>query len=59
LESPDVSLSLQLYNYFEDDTYVYLVLEMCHNGELYSHLKTNGEVLNEDQGSTCNSAGFF
>uniref|UniRef100_A0A4W4EL86 Serine/threonine-protein kinase PLK4 n=1 Tax=Electrophorus electricus TaxID=8005 RepID=A0A4W4EL86_ELEEL len=25
---------LELYNYFEDSNYVYLVLEMCHNGEM-------------------------
>ena len=43
---------LQLYNYFEDDSYVYLVLEMCHNGELYSYLKTNSKVLDEDEGKT-------
>ncbi|CAB1330955.1 unnamed protein product [Coregonus sp. 'balchen'] len=28
---------LELYNYFEDSNYVYLVLEMCHNGEMTQH----------------------
>uniref|UniRef100_A0A8C2ZCZ8 non-specific serine/threonine protein kinase n=1 Tax=Cyclopterus lumpus TaxID=8103 RepID=A0A8C2ZCZ8_CYCLU len=30
---------LELYNYFEDSNYVYLVLEMCHSGEMSRHLK--------------------
>ncbi|KAF3701219.1 Serine/threonine-protein kinase PLK4 [Channa argus] len=30
---------LELYNYFEDSNYVYLVLEMCHNGEMSRYLK--------------------
>ncbi|CAH1776949.1 unnamed protein product [Owenia fusiformis] len=41
---------LELYNYFEDEHYVYLVLEMCHNGELYRYLKTNCKVFTEDEG---------
>ncbi|XP_013418582.1 serine/threonine-protein kinase PLK4 [Lingula anatina] len=40
---------LELYNYFEDSNYVYLVLEMCHNGELYRYLKTNCKVLSEQE----------
>ncbi|ELU12783.1 hypothetical protein CAPTEDRAFT_221177 [Capitella teleta] len=40
---------LELYNYFEDEAYVYLVLEMCHNGELYSYLRANSRVLSEDE----------
>ncbi|XP_052077146.1 serine/threonine-protein kinase PLK4-like isoform X2 [Mytilus californianus] len=38
---------LELYNYFEDSNYVYLVLEICHNGELNRYLKANCKVLSE------------
>lgn len=30
---------LELYTFFEDQNYVYLVLELCHNGELQQYLK--------------------
>lgn len=30
---------LQLFHYFEDDSNVYLVMELCEKGELYSFLK--------------------
>lgn len=30
---------LELYVYFEDDNYVYLVLELCDNGELQQYVK--------------------
>lgn len=40
---------LELYNYFEDNNYVYLILEMCHNGELQRYLKSNCRVLSEDE----------
>ncbi|XP_050415388.1 serine/threonine-protein kinase PLK4 isoform X2 [Patella vulgata] len=40
---------LELYNYFEDSNYVYLVIEMCHNGELQRFLKSNCKVLTEDE----------
>ena len=43
-------LCFQLYNYFEDNNYVYLILEMCHNGELQRYLKSNCKVLSEDEG---------
>ncbi|XP_076642183.1 polo like kinase SAK isoform X1 [Halictus rubicundus] len=33
---------LELYTFFEDANYVYLVLELCHNGELQRFLKTQG-----------------
>nr|KAG5706237.1 hypothetical protein BaRGS_019564 [Batillaria attramentaria] len=36
-----------LYNYFEDSNYVYLVLEMCHNGEFQRYLRTESRVLTE------------
>ena len=39
-----------MYTYFEDSNYVYLVVELCQNGELYRYLKTNAKVLSEDQG---------
>lgn len=41
---------LELFNYFEDTNYVYLVVEMCHNGELNRYLKTTQTKLTEDEG---------
>lgn len=35
---------LELYTFFEDANYVYLVLELCHNGELQQYLKKHNEV---------------
>ncbi|KAM7403042.1 hypothetical protein PAMA_003798 [Pampus argenteus] len=40
---------LELYNYFEDSNYVYLVLEMCHNGEMSRYLKEQKMAFSEDQ----------
>nr|XP_019940527.1 PREDICTED: serine/threonine-protein kinase PLK4 [Paralichthys olivaceus] len=40
---------LELYNYFEDSNYVYLVLEMCHNGELTRYLKERKMPFSEDE----------
>ena len=39
---------LELYSYFEDRNYVYLVLELCHNGALDRFLKTT--KLTETEG---------
>lgn len=41
---------LELYNYFEDSNYVYLVLEVCHNGELNRYLRTAKKRLTEEEG---------
>lgn len=41
---------LKLYNYFEDSNYVYLVLEMCHNGEMGRYLKDRKASFSEDEG---------
>ena len=41
---------MQLYNYFEDSNYVYLVLEMAACGELNRYLKTSRRKLNEAEG---------
>lgn len=38
---------LQLYTVFRDLQYFYLVLELCHNGELNQYLKRNGNKLSE------------
>lgn len=38
---------LELYTFFEDCRHVYLVLELCHNGELLQYLKRNGNKLSE------------
>uniref|UniRef100_A0A8C9Z1D9 Serine/threonine-protein kinase PLK4 n=1 Tax=Sander lucioperca TaxID=283035 RepID=A0A8C9Z1D9_SANLU len=40
---------LELYNYFEDSNYVYLVLEMCHNGEMSRYLKEKEIAFCEDE----------
>ncbi|XP_034196457.2 polo like kinase SAK [Osmia lignaria lignaria] len=41
---------LELYTFFEDANYVYLVLELCHNGELQRFLKLQGSrSLPEEQ----------
>lgn len=42
---------LELYTFFEDVNFVYLVLELCHNGELQQYLKKNNEVLSEPEAS--------
>lgn len=49
LKHPNV---LELYNYFEDSNYVYLVLELCQNKELNQYLKTKQERLTEPEGRT-------
>ena len=41
---------LELYTFFEDSNYVYLVLELCHSGELQRYLKKNNRILSEDEG---------
>ncbi|XP_051942927.1 serine/threonine-protein kinase PLK4 isoform X2 [Hippocampus zosterae] len=40
---------LELYNYFEDKNYVYLVLEMCHNGEMGRYLKERKVPFSEEE----------
>ncbi|CAF0731588.1 unnamed protein product [Brachionus calyciflorus] len=41
---------LELYTFFEDKNYVYLVLELCHNGEMQRYLKTRQKAnLDEDE----------
>ncbi|XP_072171640.1 serine/threonine-protein kinase PLK4-like [Diadema setosum] len=40
---------LELYSYFEDSNYVYLVLEYCQNGELLRYLKKKVKVFTEDE----------
>ncbi|KAK7806662.1 hypothetical protein U0070_021933 [Myodes glareolus] len=46
LKHPSV---LELYNYFEDNNYVYLVLEMCHNGEMNRYLKNRMKPFSESE----------
>jgi len=41
---------LQLYTFFEDENYVYLVLEICKNGELQRFLRTTASRLSEMEG---------
>ncbi|PVD34362.1 hypothetical protein C0Q70_05633 [Pomacea canaliculata] len=40
---------LEIYDYDEDNKYVYLVLELCHNGEFLHYLDSQGGVLTEDE----------
>nr|XP_033794868.1 serine/threonine-protein kinase PLK4 isoform X2 [Geotrypetes seraphini] len=40
---------LELYNYFEDSNYVYLILEMCHNGEMSRCLKNRKKPFSEEE----------
>lgn len=48
LKHPSV---VELYNYFEDRQYVYLVVEYCQGGELQSYLQARGEPLDEAEAS--------
>lgn len=41
---------LELYTFFEDANYVYLILELCHNGELQQYIKK--KMLTESEAST-------
>ncbi|GAB6031374.1 Serine/threonine-protein kinase plk4 [Chamberlinius hualienensis] len=40
---------LKLYKYFDDHRHVYLILELCHNGEMDSYIKKHTKVLTEDE----------
>lgn len=39
-----------MFGYFEDRNYVYLVLELCHNGELQQYLKKMHCGMSEEEG---------
>lgn len=42
---------LEVYTFFENSNYVYLVLELCQNGELQRYLKMQGSLpLQEESG---------
>lgn len=40
---------LELYTFFEDKNYVYLVLELCNNGEMQRYLKSRQKSFDEDE----------
>ena len=41
---------LELYNYFEDSEFVYMVMELCDNGNLYHYMKNRPkQYLEEDE----------
>ncbi|GLV35155.1 Sak kinase [Carabus blaptoides fortunei] len=42
---------LELFTFFENVNYVYLVLELCHNGELQRYFKNSNKVLSELEAS--------
>jgi serine/threonine protein kinase len=44
---------VKLYNTFEDDDLIYLVLELCSGGELYTQIKQEGRLVEEDAKSLC------
>ncbi|XP_073996152.1 polo like kinase SAK [Rhodnius prolixus] len=46
LKHPSV---LELYTFFEDSDYVYLVLELAHNGELQRFIKNNSVKITEEE----------
>lgn len=41
---------LELYTFFEDLDYVYLVLELAVNGELQRFMKNNPVIISEEEG---------
>lgn len=43
-----------MYSYFEDSNFVYLVLELCHNGELQRFMKNSQHGLPEADGTNLN-----
>lgn len=43
---------LELYNFFEDADYVYIVLELAYNGELAKYVKKNNIVMTENEASS-------
>ena len=55
LKHPSV---LELYTFFEDVNYVYLVLELCRNGELQRYLKNNAVILGEKEGKDVLNRNF-
>jgi polo-like kinase 4 len=44
LRNPSI---LELFNYFEDEEYVYLVMEICANGNLFDYLKVAKRISEE------------
>ena len=40
---------LELITFFEDDNYVYLILELCEQGELASYLKQHNTPFSEQE----------
>lgn len=41
LDHPNI---LKLYNHFEDESNIYLVLQYCGKGQLYQMLKKEGKI---------------
>lgn len=43
---------LELFTFFEDVNFVYLVLELAHNGELHRYLRDHKKIMNEIEAAT-------
>ena len=43
---------LELYTFFEDENFVYLVLELAHNGELQRYLRQAKHVMSESEAAS-------
>ncbi|BFZ14559.1 hypothetical protein BsWGS_17598 [Bradybaena similaris] len=46
LKHPSV---LELYDVFQDSNYVYLILELCHKGQMQQYLDSHAKTLTEDE----------
>nr|XP_061798761.1 serine/threonine-protein kinase PLK4-like [Nerophis lumbriciformis] len=40
---------LEMYSYFEDDNYVYMVLELCHHGAMHVYMKERKMPFSEEE----------
>lgn len=49
---------LELFDYFEDESFVYLVMEICRNGELYRYLQRRSKT-NSGEGMAVGKENSF
>ena len=50
---------LELLTFFEDENFVYLVLELCENGELARFLKNHNRVFSEEEARSIFEQVYF